>query len=1203
MRITEELVTHGATVDVHVMSTAFRTFRMNRNYSVLEVLLNHAAQAIIQDEVVSTFLVEAVRDGDYKLAKLLLSYKPNIGIVHNNTTALIEAAYHGHEDCLQLLLDHSAQVNLQNSNEDTALIVASQRCHTKCVECLLGRKDIDVNLCNRSGSSALIVAVQNGYSETAKLLLDHGAQPNLTNSNGDTALMMASRSGCTKCVEQLLLHEDIDVNLQNNKECTALMIASEIGNVSIMEQLSEHGAKLEILDTRRCSALFYAMKSNSLAAVELLLAKGSDVRRKTVDDKTILQFAYDVHKEPDFRIFIKRLSTNLDTDQKPTLKPALKLLFPLASKWYNIGVFLDIPEGTLDAIKVDHTDVDDCLREMLKKWLTNVNPHPTWSSLAEAVELFDPNKAEEIYQKNCSNQVGPDNERHQPDVDQDSVEDQEDEAERNDTTKNAHSLEDSEDESNAENIEDPSNEDHFAAVEKAMTEKGNLEHTLSHGVMVGPARSGKSSLMSRLAGEMPSSTSPSTGVAEKVVQVGVRKSHTVTLSVHDTIWFKLLYDQEAIRWMNLATQNIPSHDQPQKPAVPLTDNTVSSPPTPIQSEPENISPIVHTHETLSTTVESVTTPLTKGYTASYPEGYVAPMEVFKGVTQGKDLDLLRQHFENSWSFYLTDTGGQVEFQELLPLLVSGPSVFFFTFRLDQELNQRFTIEYHLPDGGRSKPYQSTLTVVEAILQTLASVASMGTFTYKRPQVKSAASLKPKMFIVGTHKDKLDTATADSEIKKIDQHLQKVIKSTSHYQEDTVQFATESQLIYTVNNFSKNDSDFKEIRSGVERVVCRSQFKVHFPTHWLIFSFVLRQEMIKDSIISYEQCFSIAKDCGITDHEEFDHALRFLHTKIGLIRHFPTPGLNDFVIRDPQILFDMVSKLIVSTFTFENAGMRCSTEFEKNGVFTLKDFLTLQQESPPLLPPEKLLQLLEHLQIVAPFQEEGQEKFFIPCVLAHSDEMEPQFSPQNSDIPPLLITFKCGYCPKGLSGALITHFLTNKMGSKFKWELKTDQIFRNQVSFLVSSCDIITLKIHPTFLELIQSSAKKGTGNAESTKQSICNKVRCFVESSIRDVSSKMNLTSDAEHSLSFYCQNITCNKTYPPHPATKIVKDEDGTCSLWCKKSAEVEVSDLPDGNAVWLQGNTQTTEALPHQCLDTKSASTTVVTAASGHPVDKVSV
>lgn len=59
-----------------------------------------------------------------------------------------------------------------------------------------------------------------------------------------------------------------------------------------------------------------------------------------------------------------------------------------------------------------------------------------------------------------------------------------------------------------------------------------------------------------------------------------------------------------------------------------------------------------------------------------------PMDILKGALQSKGLDALKQHFQKTWSLYLTNTGGQMEFQEVLPLLVSGPSMFFFTFRLD-----------------------------------------------------------------------------------------------------------------------------------------------------------------------------------------------------------------------------------------------------------------------------------------------------------------------------------------------------------------------------------------------------------------------------------------------------------------------------------------------------------------------------------------
>ena len=714
--------------------------------------------------------------------------------------------------------------------------------------------------------------------------------------------------------------------------------------------------------------------------------------------------------------------------------------------------------------------------------------------------------------------------------------------------------EDNKRESDEESSEARDEAQHLAAVEKAMRVKGELEHTIAHGAFVGPAGSGKSSLMSRLAGEMPSSTSPSTGVAERVVQVEVKRSSSIAVSADSANWVKILYNNEAIRVIEYASR-VPS-------SLPPTVTVIDKPlPLPVTSTTANIdgdpAGSVPTAQVPST---SASFPTHKAQVCT-PSGYVPPKGVFKSALQGRRLKELRQHLDNSWTLYLTDTGGQMEFQEVLPLLVSGPSIFFITFRLDQDLHQQFTIEYRLPDGGRSDPYQSTLTTVQAILQTLASVASMGTFSYKGSQTRSSP-LKPKVFIVGTHKDQLDEATAESKIKEIDEYLQKVIKSTAHYDKDLVVFSSESQLIFTVNNFSKDDSDFKKIKSSVDQAVRRGEFRMSYPAHWLIFSLVLRQQMIRDRIISYQQCFAVAKDCGITTSEELNHALWFLHTKIGLVRHFPTPGLDDIVIRDPQVLFDHVTHLIVNTFTFNKVGKRLSSKFKHKGIFSFEDLEKVDQ----FLTPHKLLELLKHLRIVAPFQtEEGLQKYFIPCVLTHSKEQLPT---QSSDTPPLLITFKCGYCPKGLAGALITYLLNNEMRSKFKWELQTDQIFRDQVSFLVSPYDIITLKIHPTFLELVHL---REDSSSSKPVQNVCTSVRDCVEKGLRKVSSDMKLTPDADHSLSFYCQNSDCVWNNGCHPATKIKKDEDyslnenSQCRLWCKRSRSYLLSSLPNGYSLWF--------------------------------------
>ena len=55
------------------------------------------------------------------------------------------------------------------------------------------------------------------------------------------------------------------------------------------------------------------------------------------------------------------------------------------SKWYNLGLELDITPDTLDAIEVANgQNPDRCIRAMLTKWLREHN-RPTWSALTEAL--------------------------------------------------------------------------------------------------------------------------------------------------------------------------------------------------------------------------------------------------------------------------------------------------------------------------------------------------------------------------------------------------------------------------------------------------------------------------------------------------------------------------------------------------------------------------------------------------------------------------------------------------------------------------------------------------------------------------------------------------------------------------------------------------------------------------------------------------
>ena len=86
--------------------------------------------------------------------------------------------------------------------------------------------------------------------------------------------------------------------------------------------------------------------------------------------------------------------------EKPKLKDIFKELFPVATYWMTMGTLLGIPGHILDKINSNQKRIDECLREMLSEWLKQIDPPPTWTALAEAVEVFDESKAQRL--RECS---------------------------------------------------------------------------------------------------------------------------------------------------------------------------------------------------------------------------------------------------------------------------------------------------------------------------------------------------------------------------------------------------------------------------------------------------------------------------------------------------------------------------------------------------------------------------------------------------------------------------------------------------------------------------------------------------------------------------------------------------------------------------------------------------------------------------------
>ena len=67
---------------------------------------------------------------------------------------------------------------------------------------------------------------------------------------------------------------------------------------------------------------------------------------------------------------------------------AFKLLIPIAEEWQNVGTLLELKDDALTSIAAAGKKDTDRLREMLKLWLGQEDPVPSWEALTEAVEPF-----------------------------------------------------------------------------------------------------------------------------------------------------------------------------------------------------------------------------------------------------------------------------------------------------------------------------------------------------------------------------------------------------------------------------------------------------------------------------------------------------------------------------------------------------------------------------------------------------------------------------------------------------------------------------------------------------------------------------------------------------------------------------------------------------------------------------------------------
>lgn len=226
-------------------------------------------------------------------------------------TEWFSGAIAGNLELIQKLVD-KVDINAQDQDGDTALIIAATKRHESVVQFLLDtQKTLNVNIKNYSGFSALTYSVTFGHKAIVKLLLAHPAiDINIRSKYNNTPLIQAVLQSDTEIVKLLLETPGLDINAQDTYGNTALFAAIEENSVDIVKLLLQTPSiDINILNKHGATALMHAVSFRAKDIIQLLLNM-PDINLNTLDMSG--RNAYDTAIDKNFYVTAELIKNKID---------------------------------------------------------------------------------------------------------------------------------------------------------------------------------------------------------------------------------------------------------------------------------------------------------------------------------------------------------------------------------------------------------------------------------------------------------------------------------------------------------------------------------------------------------------------------------------------------------------------------------------------------------------------------------------------------------------------------------------------------------------------------------------------------------------------------------------------------------------------------------------------------------------------------
>jgi len=201
-------------------------------------------------------------------------------------SSMWNAVKKGDADKVKVLIKQGADINAQDEDGDTPLMIASYYGQLEVVRALLNA-GADVSSTHKYGGTALISAAAGGHVQILKALIEKGAEVNAKTYDGRTPLMLTAMNYGAPRVEIIntLLAGGADINAKDMNGYTALMYAVDFPPPPPMPP-PDSRAELNTQFEKNQMAV-----GSQREVIKALLAGGADVQAKADDGNTALMIA------------------------------------------------------------------------------------------------------------------------------------------------------------------------------------------------------------------------------------------------------------------------------------------------------------------------------------------------------------------------------------------------------------------------------------------------------------------------------------------------------------------------------------------------------------------------------------------------------------------------------------------------------------------------------------------------------------------------------------------------------------------------------------------------------------------------------------------------------------------------------------------------------------------------------------------------